>query len=1210
MVFYGYISMENKLFNKLRSILAYIVLLIVPVYIASTNPVFACPNGPNVSCNSALWSMGNSHTINSFPTQGKLRIWTTMGGGQRLEISKNGSVIQNAYPTTGVAATLDVVASDRITVRTYDCYGSCTYPNVGWKTENTGSYANTCGTGCPCPPSRGKPDGNYGFADSTSFRSMVQNGDNGNPLGPLQCWGDWDEWGGDYDFNDYMMWYTFEESCNCTPVACPAGESSTKFRTRAVPQGTGVSCNNCVPSSYNCDPLYRNATPSCSINTASISLTREDQPKSFTLSVSDNDYGDTVNVLAVRVENSSGNLNSCATIKSAGGGSLIGATVRNGSDNPAAITQATQFLVDARESHGLFENISGRSLCSGFLEIDIADQDSDGPGPDVASTPVTCRVAIQVENQAPQLSSIVISDADSMTAVQDKGATGNGNLLDGRSQIIMGTTYSSQTKARASYCSESLTIDDPIICPIGAEKFETSMSQRRNPLLVEYTVRDANGSDDIMQAGIWLQRTALNRDVVALPLVQSGMRNSIQAMYSEKENSHIVNLRAAWNLISTACLGSTCVNPSLLGSAKQQFSALALINELGQTVGSNGNIKEGKMQWASQRDWQEKGFPDCQQTPSGCTNSNLPSVASITAGTNAQLLENYDWAIAADANHLICYSSQSAVPTVLPVSVPVSTCPAQCAACVKREGIVPSVSDPTALTFRFGVYFNDKDGGQGMPEGEYSIFVSALDKVSAPLGNAIGKGDEGWLKFDKSRNLCLGAMCPAGGEVTLLYDPIPPTVNYVSWAVQGLTGAAATFSMNDNVGGSGIKGVTNRFMIRQEELDDEALGDRAWALKEIGGIPYDGKNDRKSITGNSITIIGEEIGAGNSIVTGLCVYDGAGNMGCGRNKEVYVFLGPWLKTSYGDVYSAKGGAVPFAQSLPTDDGTTNDNTRNVYAPFTRQSFTLLTGYFMTAGSPAQGTGLTGGHLVGGQNMQLGFDNYYRYGVTEYDLFGHVPFLPGNEYDRLRSTAILNCERMNTESSGTCQTTGSLSSIGQADLNILYSSGGTVVSDISCSKANVIFVTGNLIMRGQVKKTAGAGNGCVFVLANGASLTIEDVPSDLPRPPAGDGKGSPIVDRFDAAIIATSSAQLRVTKGERGATTKSTDRLEIHGWVYASDTVPLFKRNLAPVDNRRYPSEWIVYDASLLDTLRPLLGTEKTVDLICGTSTHALCQAGQ
>lgn len=992
--------------------------------------------------------------------------------------------------------------------------------------------------------------------------------------------------------------------CSCSPRGCNPGRPTTKFMTTSVGNGTGKSCNDpCNPSTYNCDPVSVNTKPSCSIAPASISMTREDNPRQINFTAVDADYGDTVQITKVKVVDTAGNLKSCVNVNTLGGGGIENLTVKAGSNNAGATSQTTGLLVDARSAHGVYDNVGGQSICSGFIDIEIRDVDSDGGGPDVSDF-ASCRVAISVTNQAPTLSDVKIIDQDVMTTVRDSG--NNGNLLDGRGQVNMGSPLTTQSKARASVCAEPLAILDPIKCPGGGERYEAGMSSRRNPIQVEFTVKDANGLDDILQAGLWIQRTAQDANDIALPLANVGskIRNSIQVMYSEKRDEQVVAGVNRWNLVSRACLTPPCGPTSLQSSSNQIFSALAHIPALGAYVGQNGVIKHGDTQWASQKSWHSEGFPDCLFKPSGCANTNVPDNAKTQATAAVNTLANYEWAVAADQNHLICFANNSLVPSVITSSIP-TTCPVTCAACAKKEGVELVAGDPTAMRFKFGIYFNDLDGGQGMPEGSYSIFVSALDKVAAPLYSVTGKGADGWLKFNRNGAPCTGANCAAGTGFTLLYDSTPPSIDSdIGWtSTSGTVEANVKFTDGS---GSGIGGVTNMFMVRQEMLDGEPLGDRQWATNS-NGQPFNGMNERQNLASSAVTykLVGTGLQGGEDIVTGLCAYDRAGNMTCGRNGTPYVFLAPWLKTSYGDIFSAKGGATPFAQTLPNNDATVKDNTRNLYAPFTEQMFTVGTGLLMTGGVSGQGIGISGGYVINPTtNAQIGFKNYYRTGASSYNVFGHTPFLVGNEFERLRAIGISNCSYLNTINNTNCQTNGSIDSIGAAPYNMIYVESATV-TNLICKNANVIFVTGALTVNGSITKDTTTQSGCMFVFGPSALLTINDTPSDI-RTPAGDGKGQPNPDKFEAAVVAMNGATVQTTKGARGATTKSTDRLEFRGWVYSANTTPIFKRDLAPVDNKRYPAEWIIYDASLLDVLRPIVGIEKTVDLLCGTTTHPLC----
>ena len=983
-------------------------------------------------------------------------------------------------------------------------------------------------------------------------------------------------------------------SCSCNPGTCPPGRPANKFMTTMTGQGSVRTCGDpCNPGSRSCDPKSSNTAPSCSMVPASITMNREDAPRQIQLIASDADYGDTVQITKARVVDTAGNLKSCVKLRTLGGGIIENLVVKTGSDNPGSTSQVNTLLVDPSESHGIYDNVSGQSICSGKLEVEIRDIDSDGGGPDVSDY-VTCSVNITVTNQAPQLTNVTVLDKDTDVAFRQPG-----NLVNG-SSFFMGSILAQK---RASSCNAPLSLTlNPVQC---AGPDINPIVTRRNPISIEFTVSDANGADDILQAGIWIQRNAQSSTVTALPVVGGGVRNSIQVLYSEKSSDQFTGFGGRWYFLSRGCIGNSCGPKNIVGSAKQIFAGLALIPERGAYSLPNGNASQSPYQASSYRAWQRVGFPDCLDSVIGCTvAANIPTASNNAANTTASVYANYDWSIAADDNHLLCFKSTQATPTVVNVSTPV-VCPADCAACARREGVEAVVGNPNAITFKFGIFFNDNEsmaGAQGMAAGGYSVFLNALDKMGVPLGNVTGKGDEGWSKFDKNGNLCVGATCPAG-DFAFVYDPIKPTIDSVTWQVVGLSDISALVKMSDAAGGSGVAGVTNRYMYRQETLDGEPLGEREWAKKSSDGTDFDGKNDSLATGAGQITMNGTGLLAGEEIVTGACVYDRAGNMGCGKSGADYIFLAPWVKTSLGDVYSNKTATDPqaFEESLPDANDLTANSSR-LYAPFVDQSDTMATGFLMT-GTTA--FGISGGRLSGGTNYPLGFNGNYRTtAVNVFNLLGNVTKLPGLEFERLQAASQKNCEQMNNTVPNTCVHSTTLSDVSLAmPFKLITAGTQTVTTNLTCVNGNVIFVNGTLTISANVLKAPKSA--CMFVINAGSTLEITDTPSDGRDYVAG--VGYPKVDMFEGAVVSSATGVFKVNKGVRGATSKSTDRLEIHGFIFSADTLPTFKRVLAPVDNRRFPSEWIVYDASMLDVLRPILGTEKTVDLTCGTSNHVLCK---
>lgn len=1000
-------------------------------------------------------------------------------------------------------------------------------------------------------------------------------------------------------------WFAEVEDCPCTPVTCPPGVPGNKFMTNTMPGGQSRTCNDpCKPVVNDCPSTSANTPPICSMLPKNIEMNRTDTPKQLELTVTDNDYGDTVQLTGARTVDAVGDLNSCVKVQTIGGGGIYNLVVKTGSNDPGDITQTTTLLVDSRGQHGVFENVGGQSLCSGKLELELRDVDSDAEGPDVSET-VTCSINISVKNEFPKLSNVAIYDRDSLTELRE--LNGTGNLIDGRTKLFVGSTLTSANESRASKCSGPLTlIANPISCqpPLGENVFDAQFSRKRNPLLLEFTVTDANGREDIMQAGFWVQRLTSVKSAETPVLPYSG--NSFQAMYTEKENMQVDTTSSRWNFVSRACLDQSCGPQTLHTSSKLIFSGLGFINSLGTQVSINGNVKQGKTQWASSKDWQKAGFPDCLEQTAGCVAKNVPSSAKLNATTNNALWVNYEWAVASDQDHLLCFKPNSSVPTVVSPAVSV-VCPKTCAACIKQEGVNPVQGNVNALRFSASLYINDRDAvdGVGMPDGSYAIFLSALDKVSAPLHNVKGKGDDGWVRFNKEGNVCTGTTCDPGEDFVLVYDSVPPTIAFEEMD-SGSLEAEITVKAEIADSTSGVAGITNRYVAYQSAVGGEPEGEIYFAEK-MSGAAFNGKNDQIPTTGNALTINAKGIPSSSAVLVGACVYDAAGNMRCAKNEVEHITESPWLKTTYGDIYSGVGAALPFNLSLPSDvDGNKDETSGPLINPFADQIFTVGTGLLLTSGPSI---GLTGGHdLAGPNNATLGFKNNYRTGGSAFNVFRYSPHMVGDEFGRLDALARSNCLDIN-EASGinsTCVVDGAL---GSAPYTI-KTVGTDTWSNTVCAQVSVIFVTGTLTVHQVTKSTTKANSGCLFVVAAGAKLIVSDNPSDIrtysaAHPP--DEPGTPHADKFEAAVIVASGGNIEFSFGEAGATTHSTDRLSLLGWVYSASTMPAFKRNLAAVDDKRYPAELLRYDAHLLDVFRPIIGTSKTADLTCGTSNHVLCK---
>ena len=83
------------------------------------------------------------------------------------------------------------------------------YWSLGWIAPNSDG---TCGTTFGGPPQGGecKP-----FVPSNVSADISWAESSGNKIVSQQCWGDWMEWKGDYDFNDYLLIVTVKSDASC-----------------------------------------------------------------------------------------------------------------------------------------------------------------------------------------------------------------------------------------------------------------------------------------------------------------------------------------------------------------------------------------------------------------------------------------------------------------------------------------------------------------------------------------------------------------------------------------------------------------------------------------------------------------------------------------------------------------------------------------------------------------------------------------------------------------------------------------------------------------------------------------------------------------------------------------------------------------------------------------------------------------------------------
>ena len=154
----------------------------------------------------------NPSSFGPFPKSGEVRMYfqglDVTGCATRITLSK-GSQSRTFTPCSHqvINTGINVNAGDYITIFMEDIGSG---PDIGWSNP----VGNMCGSGLPLPPTGGGSSGYYQKINVSSYISWAAQA--GEPLVSKQCWADWPEWYGDYDFNDYFIVFSY------VPVPIPS----------------------------------------------------------------------------------------------------------------------------------------------------------------------------------------------------------------------------------------------------------------------------------------------------------------------------------------------------------------------------------------------------------------------------------------------------------------------------------------------------------------------------------------------------------------------------------------------------------------------------------------------------------------------------------------------------------------------------------------------------------------------------------------------------------------------------------------------------------------------------------------------------------------------------------------------------------------------------------------------------------------------------
>jgi hypothetical protein len=886
----------------------------------------------------------------------------------------------------------------------------------------------------------------------------------------------------------------------------------------------------------------------------------------MTLTVNDPDYGDTVEITNYRVDNH------CALIRTTGGTSLSnGIVVKPGTGEGNEVTGwATNFIVNQQLAHGVFTG--NPSLCQARVVIEIRDRIGDAG--DTQNT-VTCSANFTVRNEAPQLGAVEMYDRDPVSSLRRAG-----NQVNGSPTVWLSSQDFAQ---RPQQCTTAVDINGN---PTTTCATQTPIVTKTNPFEFFFTVSDANGSNDINYAGIWLQRNDLpgGGNAPIYPVTASSSRRSFTAMYSDYSDRFIAN---GFHWITRADHNAN------LATGTNRLSGVRLGG------GGSGN-SSSSFRTSLYRGWQSVGFPDCLETSYGCQTSNVPVVSQGVFNGTSGTADAYLWDVVATSNNYICYDN-SMHPRVS------SGCDNSCAACVRRAQTNP-VQQLNATTIRFGFEIQINEP---LLEGRYAILLMADDKV----GVSLNAGPQ-WASFTQNGAYCTN--CGAN-QFALGVDKSFPT--YTTRFREGIGDEiyADVANIADNL--SGYAGLYRIVYFKQDPT-----GVRTFLTNATGTCQFNGQQNCYAgpTPQSGFTFLGYGVRGADVVRAFVCLYDVAGNGGCRPDdmNPAFVAQDNWMKTSMGTVYSNLNASSNAAFQVQVPSNPPNVDITNtlagdlLYAPYNDQQNTILSGAYITA---ATAPGVTGGN----NNRQAGVNNNYRalsasnhFNVT--GIIDNVGTRYGNSgwYARTLSLANYNCPILKqagtTLPSGfnsACQefTGGTLATLDQIEntqvknkiitLNLPSGSRTRTTKDYNCSNNNLIFIaSGHLEWVRQLRKNTAnvTPDACVFVIAAGATLTIGDEP---------DNQYAPDVDRFHAGVIADGSFVTEL--GARGSNGKF-DQLQIHGFVFSARTAPRFERDLIFSVNKQLPSELLVYDPVIIDSMRPLLGTSQYSEFRCGTSSHPVC----
>ena len=920
-------------------------------------------------------------------------------------------------------------------------------------------------------------------------------------------------------------------TCSCTPSGgCPPSTPGSIYRTvHRSGSGTRVTCENpCHPRPSPCSyDYYENSPPTCTLTVTKANIYYPESTP-VTLTVIDNDPGDTVRLTSLTYSNPN-----CGKITS---GLIVNGPIKV---YPNTVQSKIGTFTSGDKPIGYNHN----HVCTTTITAQVRDDAGDAEDTSATSA---CSTTVNVTYRPPKINSVKIIDRNE--AEVGGGLIGFATEEESKNLLNYGNIYVGSNNIRDTFKCGSTSIS-------GTGVFECNdkvgLVSDHNPLEVIIEAEDVLDNNLV---GLTFRFKEVN---ATLP-----MDKALMAGYRHPKTVDIgSNKNVEWYDISLGLTNAPLTSP---------YFAYGV-----QPTGSSTN---SRLKVISIKEY----FLNSYTNP-------IPALDNDYANWR-----NYYWSLPTTNNEsTICVRSRLMDMFKSSIKANLSECLGDntCTGCIKKVSIEINGKKTVG---RYKVYLNDSLQSMNM-----DISVAAVNKQGV---------QNGWAKVANDGTLCTASSPCVDGtrkhEARIIFDNSAPEIAALN--IEESTSDANKVFLKGTLSDafSGLQQSSYRAFILSRN--------KKRFLKEGTSTFLDGRksySDGYSFDSTGkISIPAFGVQGEDQLNGGICVSDKAANSKCVDNVELLIGKA-WLKTSLGFVYSFGGLNV----TLPNNPGVEDENEVNknngilgnlarIYSPAFPQRST-----FSSYGVLYKTNYLLNG---GYNNNTVGYNDRYVDIYNNYNIANYTDrYIKHDWFKVIKGLVRKNCVFLGISKckSDFTSLNDGLSS-NAAEYKVINLSGtNSLTSDIVCRNKNVIFVEGKLTISADIRKE-GKESACLFVVKG--SLILDDDRTRARATSIGD------IDTVEAGFVISKGSSFVVKqKDESGdhdvykwpETDGNFDRLIINGLVYSSGGAPVFERDLVFKANRKYPAEWIIYDANLMYNLSNLVGNRKIYNLECGLVSHPYCE---